>query len=229
MHRKFTPAERRLLRAAADYHQLSEIALIVLREMATHGRPIVMISGPMSTGGLGSFKANMKNFRKAVEQAKRRGVFVFDQMPFQDAMIRISRFVEGAKYDKNILHVFYRTLLRSGLVNEVLFLEDWSSSKGARFERKECLAVGVPVEKYPMHWLSPKSTIKPVQFSVEQVKALCGGRLRLCGNEFGWEAVDHFILEDGVLQPYGEDSGDESEDNILPGPGIRLVRLTDCT
>lgn len=53
-------------------------------------------------------------------------------------------------------------------------------------------------------------------FTVAQVTALCGGTLPH-GNGFAWKCVHHFKLEDGVLQPYGEECG------ILPGPGIRIL------
>lgn len=51
-------------------------------------------------------------------------------------------------------------------------------------------------------------------FTVAQVTALCKGKLPY-GNGFTWERVEHFRLEDGVLQPY-------SGDTILPGPGIHI-------
>ncbi|MCR4276029.1 MAG: hypothetical protein NUV90_01460 [Candidatus Parcubacteria bacterium] len=55
---------------------------------------------------------------------------------------------------------------------------------------------------------------KVVVFTVEQVTALCGGRLPY-GDGFTWERVERFELEDGMLQPYAGDT-------ILPGPGIRI-------
>ena len=53
---------------------------------------------------------------------------------------------------------------------------------------------------------------KVVVFTVEQVTALCGGRLPY-GDGFAWERVERFELEDGMLQPY-------TGNTILPGPGI---------
>ena len=50
-------------------------------------------------------------------------------------------------------------------------------------------------------------------FSVEQVKALCGGFPEAKG--FAWEEVKNFQLEDGLLQPYNGDT-------ILPGPGLEI-------
>lgn len=55
-----------------------------------------------------------------------------------------------------------------------------------------------------------------MRFSVEQVKAICDGRLPDCG--FAWELVEYFRLEGNVLQPYAGDT-------ILPGPGITITTL----
>jgi hypothetical protein len=59
---------------------------------------------------------------------------------------------------------------------------------------------------------SQAATQEPIIFAVEQVKALCGGAFPFASG-FNWDAVEHFLLEDGVLQPY---EGTE----ILPGPAI---------
>ena len=56
-------------------------------------------------------------------------------------------------------------------------------------------------------------------FTIAQATALCGGQLP-AESGFAWERVEHFRLEDGVLQPY-------SGDTILPGPGIRITALPD--
>jgi hypothetical protein len=49
-------------------------------------------------------------------------------------------------------------------------------------------------------------------FGVNQVKALLGDKFP---GEFPWNRAEHFLMEDGVLQPY---AGDE----ILPMPGIKI-------
>jgi hypothetical protein len=218
MHRKLTTAELERLEAAQDYIQLSRIGLDILSEMASHGRSVIMISGPMSTGGAGSLQANMDRFNRAIEQARRRGFFVFDQTPFQDAMIRISKYVEGvSEYDHDILHVFYRALLQSGNIHEVLFLDDWQSSIGATWEHEECERLGIKTDDYPMEWIIDDAPMPTAVFTREQVIALCGGRLSN-GNGFAWERVTSFQLLDGILQPF-------EDDEMVPGPGIEFARL----
>lgn len=66
----------------------------------------------------------------------------------------------------------------------------------------------------------PRKKAKPLIFMVDQVRALCGGVFPYARG-FAWERVEHFRLEDGVLQPYRGDT-------ILPGPGI-LVTTKEVT
>lgn len=59
------------------------------------------------------------------------------------------------------------------------------------------------------------STTNDIRFSVEQTKALCGGKLPYA-HGFAWHEVEYFLLENGVLEPY-------SGNQILPGPGLEIT------
>lgn len=56
--------------------------------------------------------------------------------------------------------------------------------------------------------------MKTLRLSPKTVAALCGGEFP-DGDGFDWRNVEHFRLQDGILQPY---RGDE----ILPGPGLKV-------
>jgi hypothetical protein len=58
-------------------------------------------------------------------------------------------------------------------------------------------------------------------FAPALVKQMLGGQWPHADG-FAWEQVDHFQLEDGVLEPYGG----PSESDILPGPGLVLLPNT---
>ncbi len=53
---------------------------------------------------------------------------------------------------------------------------------------------------------------KVIRFTTEQVTALCGGELP-DGFGFDCSRVEHFRIEEEVLQPY-------AGDDLLPGPGL---------
>ena len=53
----------------------------------------------------------------------------------------------------DMLDVLYRTIFSSGLINKALFLPDWESSKGARWERDLVTELGLEILEYPIEWL----------------------------------------------------------------------------
>lgn len=158
MQHFWTEEDKARLARVATLEEAADVALAVLERMnqhaSQHGREIVQVCGPMSTGGLGNIAANMAHFERAVNVLKHRGLLVFDQMPFQDAIIRICKYKEGdGKYHVEILEVFYRRIFESGHVKRAYFLRDWESSRGATWERWICTELGIIVDEYPDEWL----------------------------------------------------------------------------
>ena len=130
------------------------VALGILRRMSALEKPIVQICGPMTTGGRGSLKANMAFFKKAQLVASDKGLVIFDQTPFQDAMIRLSlEWGKRKEYCMPILEVFYRGVFQSGYIAALYFLPDWERSVGSIWERKEGVKLGLTILEYPMEWL----------------------------------------------------------------------------
>lgn len=142
------------LSGITSFDEMVPVGIGILQRMFKPGSRIVQICGPMSTGGKGSLEANMAYFQKAMDVASEKGLHVFDQTPFQDAMIRLAAEHEARReYCVEILHVFYRGIFKSGLISELMFLPDWESSVGSRWEREEAAALGIAVSEYPAEWL----------------------------------------------------------------------------
>jgi hypothetical protein len=125
---------------------------IIARLRKEHGE-VVQICGPMTTGGLGSLERNMDRFGHAIAQARINGRRVFNQMPFQSVIIRITNHHDGGKYRYDILTDFYEWLFRSGHLTHALFLPGWEDSVGARIERGYAKQYGVCIEECPPEWL----------------------------------------------------------------------------
>ncbi len=155
MHEHWTDEEREALKATSTFEGTAEVAIAILVRMKGLGHPIVQICGPMSTGGLGNLERNMIRFQQAIDIATERGLTVFNQIPFQEAIIRICKFEEGPReYDWDILEIFYRRIFESGHISKTLFLSDWQSSTGATWERNLVTRLGIPTEEYPPEWLN---------------------------------------------------------------------------
>jgi hypothetical protein len=159
----WTKRELSLLKGVSTFEDLVPIGVDVLRRMREADEHIVQICGPMTTGGRGDLKANMDFFKKAQAVARVNGMHVFDQTPFEEAMLRLSKgHLERGAYPEPILHVVYRGFFATGFIRELPFLPGWQSSVGATWERKEAVAHGILVTDFPAPWLE---IIEEVSFS----------------------------------------------------------------
>lgn len=125
-----------------SYKNYEEIARSMVLELEKFSKEnntnIVQVCGPISTGGLGSVDENIKFFKKSIEKLEGAGYFVFDQTVFEDAMLKIktSRMENGLFkfYDWDLLNKCYIPLFESRLLNKMIFLPDFESSIGSKWE-----------------------------------------------------------------------------------------------
>lgn len=148
-----TEEEFQTLESVDNFHALADLAIQTLARMKESHPEIIQICGPMSTGGLGDLQKNMERFFRAVDVAQRRGAAVFNQGLFQGAMIRICAWEKGQPYPTDLLEIFYKKVFLSGYISKGLFLPDWESSVGAKWEREILSSSGIAVEEYPQDWL----------------------------------------------------------------------------
>jgi hypothetical protein len=137
----WTEVEEKALEDAGSMGDLAEIALVILERMAKKKKPIVEICGPMSTGGFGNIKDNMELFEAMIDSATEHDLTVFNQVVFQDAMVRLLPKHSEHHYAWDILDIFYRRIFDSGLISEFLFSPNWYTSRGACWELLESLKV----------------------------------------------------------------------------------------
>jgi hypothetical protein len=148
-----TIEEKQALQSVCTFAGLAEIALSTLVRMKCQYTEIVQICGPMSTGGFGDFQKNMAWFNRAIEVAVSHGVAVFNQILFQEELMRICGWKEGAPYPMELLVEFYGSVLSAGYITKGLFLPRWETSLGTRWERTFLSERGIAVEEYPPSWV----------------------------------------------------------------------------
>lgn len=148
-----TPEELRRLKEVETFEAAADIAIGVMRRLAQDGSKVVQICGPMTTGGAGSFEANVARVERAVEIARGRGVVAFDQEPFLEALVRLcaDRSEQGG-YCYEVLEVYYNRIFTSGALAATMFLSGWESSTGAKWERAKAAALGLGIEEFPDEW-----------------------------------------------------------------------------
>ncbi|MEK7510629.1 MAG: hypothetical protein AAB582_00100 [Patescibacteria group bacterium] len=157
MHDQLTEEELASLSELMDLEKAAAIAVTCIGRLYELGGNVVQLCGPMSTGGRGHIDLNMARFRIAMEVMHEHGVQVFNQMVFQDMMIRITGFRPGMpveEYNVQILEGFYGPVFHSGLITTAIFLPDWESSHGASWERELLKKLGVEILEYPTSWFA---------------------------------------------------------------------------
>ena len=145
MRKYWTGENWKNLHESINYVQLSEIGLDVLRRMP---QPVGQVCGPITTGGAGSLEENARMLQAYIDKLALNGLNIFDQMPFQDPMLKIIRSKPDDAYDHDLLEKFCLRLFESGFINTLYFIQRWETSIGARWEHKQARELGMNRE-YP--------------------------------------------------------------------------------
>lgn len=130
------------LHGAKEVQRLLDIAIRVINRMP---EPVGIVCGPITSGGLGSIKANLTLFNKWIkklEAEKPHGVSIFSQMYFESHMFRIYK--GSLVYNPegvDVIGEFYKPLFES-YISAFYFLPGWVTSNGARRERRIAEALG---------------------------------------------------------------------------------------
>ncbi len=141
VHYKYwTDPDMEKLAKATTFLELACIALAVIARMP---RDLHMVSGPISTGGVGTVEGNCKVFKGMIELlALHCHLNMFSQMPFEKRMAELSIKWHAENptetYCTPILDDFYTPVFRSGRICAVHFLDGWGSSFGAKWEHDNC-------------------------------------------------------------------------------------------
>ncbi len=162
-YRHWNPRDHDALKDAKSFVDLAAIALDILRR--TPGKA-EMVSGPISTGGVGTIQGNRKVFEGVIEiligESHRN---IFSQMPFEDKMVELylewHRQNPAEEYCTPILNDFYEKVFLSGKVSALHFIHGWESSFGARWEHGNCDRWGI--EK---RYLPQELSVRALDFSV---------------------------------------------------------------
>ena len=126
-----------------SYRELTPIGLRVLNRIPGD---VVMVCGPISTGGAGSMTENMRVFHDAIERVVQMGEHVFTQLPFEGAMQNIKGKLLPESDGLSLLELFYRPLFESGMIKRLYFIPGWEGSFGATWEHTVALELGIKIQ-----------------------------------------------------------------------------------
>jgi hypothetical protein len=147
------------------FNRLADISETVLKRMPA---PIVQICGPISSGGFGHHDKNIVLFLECVHMLRLNGFNTLDQGPLQFGLKFLiekwhqkwARKLEGKseamrtkrRYCHPILRVMYERIFGSGKVNMAMFLPDWKTSWGTRWEYRTTGRYGIARTDFPREW-----------------------------------------------------------------------------
>lgn len=146
---KIEELKRRISRARS-FERLAEIAAgYVIRDL---GDKTHIVSGPISTGGVGSRDGNMVRIKWTNDQLAKRFA-IFDHSLFEDKIFELKRawLLSGGKnYCWPILDTVYSRIFESGCIVEMHLMPDWRSSIGSKWERQTCQQLGIKITDIPL-------------------------------------------------------------------------------
>ena len=122
------------LQKAKSFKDLLQVAEMIIANAHPN---LVMVSGPISTGGKGSIQLNILAMQEYIEELYQSGENMFDQTIFEDPMQRIKN--TAIKYDYDLLNHFYLSIFESKYIKKMFFMQDWESSTGANWEHEQMI------------------------------------------------------------------------------------------
>jgi len=146
IHFKYwTEADRRALAKVTTFKDLATLAIDIIQRFPGN---VCMVSGPISTGGVGTLEGNRKVFTRVIELlATEQSANIFSQMPFEDRIAELYKEWHAdnpkEKYCMPILNDFYHEIFSTGKVSSLHFIYGWDSSFGARWEHDNCDKWGI--------------------------------------------------------------------------------------
>ena len=134
----WTEKHYQALHKAKTFPELLVIAYEILDSISV---PVGLVSGPISTGGLGSIAENLKVFEEAITTLENKGEHVFNQLPFEDKFLEMSQSYKG--YFTPILEEFFLPIFKSGKIAKIWFMPGWKTSTGAKWEYEQADKLGI--------------------------------------------------------------------------------------
>ncbi len=123
---------------------LSELLAVAMAVIARMPAPVSLVSGPISTGGSGNRDQNIKIFSETIRSVKESGATVFNQIPFEQKFGELAA-ASDLPYFQPILEEFFMPFFQSGKIAEIIFMKNWQTSTGARWEHEIAQKLGIKI------------------------------------------------------------------------------------
>lgn len=144
MRRYWRARDAQECETARTFRQLADVALRIIGRMSQNGKlPVGQVCGPITSGGTGNKQRNLEIFQETINRLNRRKKCVFNQLPFEPALRRITH--QSGEPESNLLTGFYLPIFESGLIKTLYFMHGWESSQGAVWEHNQALRLNLKI------------------------------------------------------------------------------------
>lgn len=134
--------EIKLLNNVESLPEMYDIAVNIIEKMP---KPIIQVCGPITTGGVGNVSGNLKELNNKIFELQNNGLSIFDQSVFEDTTQKLTEKLSKNEYFADVLTEFYLPLFEKGYIEELYFLPDWQTSKGATWEHEQAKRLGLKI------------------------------------------------------------------------------------
>ena len=141
MRQYWTEEDGKKVEVATTFEELRDVALKIVSRIPA---PVGQVCGPISTGGAGSVKENLRLFQLTIDTLISDGLFIFDQLPFEEHIHRIIH-TPYYKGGNQLLEAFYLPIFKSGIVRTLYFMADWRTSLGATWEHEQAKRLKIKI------------------------------------------------------------------------------------
>mgnify|MGYP001559486581 FL=1 len=124
-------------------NDLKQAAGDALSDILKMPGPVILFSGPISTGGFGSVADNIECLLSFISESSKKGISVFNQIVYERRLDCILK--DHKDYDYPLLNYFYKPILESGKINGLVFLPLWHSSIGSTWEHNFAVSIEIPI------------------------------------------------------------------------------------
>jgi hypothetical protein len=134
------------LDSCLSFDEIGKIAFSIQIKMP---EGLGQVCGPISTGGEGNIKDNMKIFSDTINVLINENILLFDQRPLEASINRIRKNL-GENYSYiDLLNSIYAPLFNSRKVVRAYFIHGWESSKGSVWEHDVCVTNNIDIIYLP--------------------------------------------------------------------------------
>lgn len=154
------------LKMSEDTDAIMSKALALTKEMLKKEGKVILISGPISSGGAGNHVENLRIFNKAIiGVSKITGEKVFNQMYFENLFSLVHEILVkngGDQSSDYFIDNYYEELMIEDLFSAMYQIPRWQTSKGALREDYIASEIGLQKRQIDFEIVLPSKLMAPV-------------------------------------------------------------------